>query len=411
MAFKEITASRNHEITGPPRRRRRRKKRGPGQSGAWTASPYTAMLADPCGSTLVPGFWGTSEGLLARARSTITFTGSGTGTSGYILWSPDYFSVGAVGTPLVDTPANLFAWNAVSPATQPINVSPTASYGDHFMSDFENGSVMSTAASGSDPAYGILEDDIVQDARPISACVSITYTGTMANASGQIGFIDNFPLESLLSGGVGDNPPSVDELFRYTSKTSRLGVDTLEIVSRVNDSGHFFRDENDSPVLVNPGGLTNPATVTPLGAAQQPRFFGFCWRGLDAAASNPLVFELTKNFEWRAAPRSGFAAAPPVTYFDSPPAHDVQRRLDAKVPGWDSGRSPGPDDGATRIAKLGYTGTGGGKLRGAHGLGGLLANLFDPSRGMDRFEKGLNLFDRGVGLAARAGFKFGGKMP
>lgn len=287
------------------------------------------MLSDPCNSVLHPGFWGTQEGLLARVKGTFTRAGSGVDTCGYVIWCADYSSSPTLTGGLNTGAANMFAYAASSASARSTN-STFAPYGSSPESTFEAGPTPA-AASLPDPSSSLLDDDLVADMRLISACMKLTYTGKMQDASGQLGFIENLPLSTLMAGGASDQPLSVDEMFQYITKTQRLGTDTYEIVSRVNDTAHIFRDADDAPIEIGSGAVS---TLTPLGEAQQPRFFGFCWRGLAAGADNPFVLELTKNIEWRASPRSGFTHAPPVQMGPPSTAATAQRVLDHLDPNW-----------------------------------------------------------------------------
>ncbi len=291
-----------NNINRKPRRRNTRRR---GAATSRLEMPYTELIVNPCKAVLVPGLYGTSEGLLARVRSTISKLGAGQDTAGYVLWCPDYCNVGGT----LGGGANLFLWKANASSTQPVNISTglpgtAVVYGGKKASDFADETPLATAASGPDPAYQLLQEELVQDVRTLSACMSVTYTGKMLDASGQICTLTNIPLSAILSGGTGAGALSVDDCFRYSNNLTRFSVEGTEVLSRPTQESHHFRDEEDSPIRVGTneegqGGEPPPpqatSSTTDIGEAQQPTFIGFAWRGLDAAATNPLVFDFTKN--------------------------------------------------------------------------------------------------------------------
>lgn len=291
------------------------------------------MVADPCTSQLVPGLYGDSQGLLARVRSTISKVGSGTDTCGYVIWCPDYHDAetNASGG---DPPGNLFTYKSVLSSTQPTNTT-AAPYGEVASSLYFTPAAVVTGQScnAQDPAATLLEADLVQDARVLSSCMSVTFTGKMSDASGSICSVQAIPLSTLLTGGAGGNPISVDEFFQMSGNAGRFGTDTIEVVSRLSDESHHFRDELDGPLKVGTFGASITST-TEIGEAQQPVFYGFAWRGLDSAANNPITLELYKNIEWRPAPVSGLTHNPPITMHAQSLVKLVQQQLDRHAPSW-----------------------------------------------------------------------------
>jgi hypothetical protein len=173
----------------------------------------------------------------------------------------------------------------------------------------------------------------------------------MLDASGQICTLTNIPLSAILSGGTGAGALSVDDCFRYSNNLTRFSVEGTEVLSRPTQESHHFRDEEDSPIRVGTneegkGGEPPPpqatSSTTDIGEAQQPTFIGFAWRGLDAAATNPLVFDFTKNIEWRASPVSGLTHQSPRVIHPQPIVNTVLQHIDAAAPGWDA-RKVGQD--------------------------------------------------------------------
>jgi len=265
-------------------------------------------------------------------RSTLSKIGTGTDTSGYVLWCPDYANIGGG----LDTDANLFMWKSDASSTQPNN-DVVDCYGRNTAANFTDAAALplNTGCSTADPAEPLLSEDLVQDARTLSACMTVTYTGKMLDASGQYCTLTNIPLSSVLTGGAANGPLSVDDCFRYTNRTGRFGSEPVEVLSRPTGESHHFRDEDDGLIRVGTFNVVASET-TPIAEAQQPTFIGFAWRGLDSQAANPLVFDFIKNIEWRAAPISGLTHQPSRVVHTLPLVPEILQKLDTSVPGWDS---------------------------------------------------------------------------
>jgi len=319
------------------------------------------MVADPCNCPLVPGIYGTSEGMLARVKQSL-FQNTDQ-TCGYILWVPDYHCSGDVdskyGTSGTDTVgANLFLWVSNDPYQQPYNFKndneSKMSYGS-LKGGFTAATQYSSAFRYPDPASALVKGSMVQDARTISACIAMTYTGQARLASGEVAFIEDLPLISLIEGADGKEAVSVNQLFQNSTKTARLGVNRLEIVSRPDENSHTFRDDIAAPIDCNITDLADFTTrLSQQGRTQSPGVFGFAWRGLSvdsATASAAITFELVKNIEWRPEPISGFTHAAPRTVSAVPQIQAAVAHLDRKKPGWSTRALRGLGHFAGRIGK------------------------------------------------------------
>lgn len=271
-------------------------------------SPYMDMVLNPCDATLQPGIYGDVEGLVARTKTTVNITNAS--TCGYILWDPVYHNSmenkgGQVGE------MNLMVWTSTSSHAQPTNGKVVGTtYELPFGRGDYNYPTSETTTCITDPAFAFANTEIVEDARLISACIRLTYFGTMLDSSGQIGFLENVPDSLVLTGGANGDPASVDELFRYTSNTHRLGLDTFEVIARPSDGTPRFRDIEESPYALGvQGGM--PTTISTTGKTMPSTLCGLVWRSLDSKSR--LVAEVTKNFEWRPAPLSGLVMVHPQT--------------------------------------------------------------------------------------------------
>lgn len=311
------------------------------------------MIADPCNSTLIPGIYGDQEGLLARVKGTLTNPGPITQSCGYILWAPDYHCKPTDAGSFLFGAGNLFVWTSDDSSSNPTN-STTFPFGS------EDGNLwVGTADSAGaipDPAADLLGADLVQDARTIGACIRMTYTGAMFQSAGQFAFLEAIPLSSVLEGGFSGLPPSVDDYFRLSTKSARFGTDTIEIISRPDDLSTTFRNEDATPLDIAGQGGAEATTLTDLGQAQQPQFFGFAWRGLTTGSTSPIIFDLLKSIEWRPAPVSGLTHAPPRSIHPTPMIHKATAHLDKVVPGWSTQVVNGLGSVAGSLAKSAFTG-------------------------------------------------------
>lgn len=303
-----------------PNRRRRPNKQPPRSSGL---SAYAKMLADPCNATLVPGLYGDSEGLLARLKTELTFSGnSNPGTCGYILWLADSHGASQIGAGSYRTGSLVGArFNGTSDVVTNTSALPafcgsvTASDGQGFSRD--------------DPALPLV-NGIARDARTLGACIRLAYLGSMQSAAGQVAFLENVPLTNILGS-------SVDELFRLATNVKRIGVGTHEVKFRPSENSKFFSTfEQANTTTKSQRDVSSPLTLGSPGSGETtvedvrgPRVFGFAWRGTDDATN--IAFEFIKNVEWRPRSDSGLPTIKPVAIHETSMVHHAERALDRKL--------------------------------------------------------------------------------
>jgi hypothetical protein len=208
-------------------------------------------------------------------------------------------------------------------------------YGGILSDTFVAATTYSSAFTSTDPAAVLLSGDIVQDARTLSACIKMKYTGQLVNASGEIAFIQDLPLTSILYGAGNNEATSVNQLFQNATQTGRFGSDTAEVISRPDETSHVFRNDRSTPLQVSDseGGTTS---LSSEGKSQGPNVFGFAWRGLaipSGQAAN-LTFEFIKNIEWRPEPISGLTHATPRVINTIPKTQSVVKYLDDMSSTW-----------------------------------------------------------------------------
>jgi hypothetical protein len=318
------------------------------------------MLADPCGAQLYPGIYGDQEGLMARLRSSEQASLVTALNCGYVIWFPDYHNEATDVGSAVNGPANLFVYSETDPSQIPLdNVTATPmGYEDSWTTKTTSKSLQGLP----DPAAAFLATDMVQDARLLSACLSLTYTGKMQDSSGELCVIENFPVEALIAsigsaGGI-QQAPSVNQMFNYSTRNLRFGTDTHEVLSRPGDASHFFKGASDAVLDIQ---VTEPpfkSFIPDSTRAQAPRAIGFAWRGLtpDIGDTTPLTFTFTKNVEWRPKVISGLTHSDPLVMHPQPLAHKTAGFLDKKAPGWTSRVTNGLASTAGRLANAAFTG-------------------------------------------------------
>lgn len=302
---------------------------------------YDRMLYDPCNATLVPGIYGTSEGLLTRVRKTLS--NNSPGSAGYIVWCPDYHGR-----------ESAFAWTTTDSSKRPTDTQLDP-YGGGILWDAD----AKTAAFVQDPAHPLLLTDMVQDGRCLSACLQMTYFGPMFSSGGEVSVIENLPVSAILTGGPNNDPFTVDELFNFAASSHRLGTDTEELVYRTSDvnSSVFYDYKQD---LVTNNGITE---LTPQASTRGPRLFGFVWRNIPTLGGAfeqkfdhaSLTFVMLKNVEWRPQPQVGITQVPVST---SARSHVplIQSKLDRSHPGWTHRFLSSVGSAVSNVARAALTG-------------------------------------------------------
>lgn len=321
------------------------KKPKSGNADAATRSlvGFARMIQDPCNSELRPGMYGNTEGLMGRFKKDQGLS-SVADVCGYALWVPAYHTAGVSG--VAGGAGSVFIFRCNSSSTQPTN--STVANGA-FGAGTINGLV--TARSVNDPCYPFVSGATARDARLISACMRLNYTGPMSSCSGQVAVIENLPLSDVLT-----NLPSVDDLFQYSTKSQRFSVDTMEAVYRPSDAGiERFRDENDTAIAVGATGVVS--TLGADAAAYEPTCFGFAWRGTTTSQSQYTYLEFIKNVEWRPSVGQGLTVQTPTSQSSGADMHQhAIALLDKAKPGWTSRAFSAVGSEIGTLAKAVYTG-------------------------------------------------------
>jgi hypothetical protein len=284
---------------------------------------------------MVPGLYGPQEGMLSRFSKSLSNPGYLEATAGFVLWSPDYACVpdDSHPGPHIYGASNVIIFSTTHPGNSPVNTVAVPAYSHDGNSTPFDPAVAIGGSSFADPAGEFLLGTTAMDARNLASCLSLTYTGTMTESAGQVAFLENIPNTLMVRGGTSGGPPTVDQLFNYSTKKMRLGTDTMQIVSRTAENSDTFRIGTMSPIRVGDE-LVNATDIFVDGTIQQPEWFGFAWRGLPTNAAQPMYFDFIKMLEWRPQAVIGLTHAPPVTI--NPTRMDVKatQHLDVHAPGW-----------------------------------------------------------------------------
>lgn len=303
-------------------------------------STYAKMVSDPCNCPLVPGIYGSSEGLLSKTKK--SFYDGSSSTCGFVLWCPDFHN----GLDATHQTGNLFTWVHTNSA-QPVANTTANPFGTGARFD----ATASTAHTEYDPAFNFVSEGLVQDARNISACIDLTYFGAMYVAEGEMTYVNGLPVTALLDQ---TSPLTVDRLFQWSNNTHRLGVDTFENVWRPSDDDIFYNSTADCVKIGVPG--VGPSTLPENAEAKGPTVFGFAFRGLSSTQENKLRYGLTKIVEWRAKPSSGLAQTTSVATGVSV-MQKVVLALDRAAPKWQHRILDAAGGVATRALEHAFTGS------------------------------------------------------
>lgn len=304
---------------------------------------YTSMLVNPCASTLTPGFYGTSEGIMSRFKGNHSFSGGSSSTSGFMLWIADASGVSSVSETSGVRSGSIVGYRSSSYTNRPDNDTAAAAF---------NAPATTISAGGysiNDPAQAILSlGGVARDARTVSACMRFGYQGTLLENSGMVAYIDNLPVSSIISDD--GTILTTSELFQLSSKVERIGTDVHEVKWRPGPSSDRFRGymepATSRDTTSNDAILAIGHDETSPGAGDgQPSFvrdpqsgvkvFGFAWRGLTPNTSSTSVhFDFIKNVEWRPEQGSGLPNVTPVAMHAVAPVHRAEFELDRRNPLW-----------------------------------------------------------------------------
>jgi hypothetical protein len=181
----------------------------------------------------------------------------------------------------------------------------------------------------------------------------------MDASAGQVCFVENLPLSALTDendNGLPSISPSVDELFKAATRTTRLGVDPLEIVYRTPEDATQFLDSTARCIQYKPI-LGSNSYLGAYPSQHDAHVFGFAWRGLVSGVAANQVFEFTKVVEWRPRATLGYRRAAPVTTPGGSHISRVKAQLDKVDPNWTSRLIDFGKSAVSDIAQAALSGT------------------------------------------------------
>lgn len=274
--------------------------RGPlkngGAGNAAKVKAIAAMIKDPCmGPTVAPEYGGSQNGYVSRFKKTFAIGGSAssTGTSGYLVWFPDYQGGN-----------NLFLWSSPTDDAQPVNTS----------NDPLGYDISTSGKFLEDPARPWVASAAVEDGRLAAACMKLSYAGAMASLKGRVATISGISRDQLLHGGDNGSTLSAAVLLNLASNTERFQTTGAEIRARPGEPSQYYRtsggpdrenhphvskDNKDNCFNAYIGG----GTAEPLTGPSAGNGIALVWNGIDPQQS--VVIELYKVLEWRPKAISG----------------------------------------------------------------------------------------------------------
>jgi hypothetical protein len=339
---------------------RNRGSKKPGQPNSFgqpNARDYMRMLTDPCDSPLIPGFYGSSEGYLSRYHSVANPAGNPTNssiTSGVFLWCPDFTNQGTV----TYSATGSSTWNCLI-ATQD---SPGLQVDLRGYIGKTQGTT-STSAGIPDPAYGFISGTVADTARCLSACVKMTYLGTLSSTQGIVAHVD-LPF-SVLEAKITGEGLTIDDFFTLSDMVTRTSLDNMEQKWTPGPLSESFRGYGggqtpgasaDYLVNVNNGVYS----VGSNAISSNPRIIGFAWKGFSSATdmASTLQFDLYKNIEWKPQAGGGLSAPRIIRTAAVPPVHVVTSVLDRVNPEWKRKMADVMKSKAAKIAETALAGAG-----------------------------------------------------
>lgn len=307
----------------PPRRRNRRRNR------KINSSKYADMISDPCGCELLPGLNGTDEGLLSRLKTTFAATVD----NGYVLWCPAYAPEEK------SDHMNAVIFTSADSVTAPLNT-VAAPFGSGVSTASPEGRAMSVGAAD------FMVTSTPADMRVLSACIRMRYNGKMTDVQGEVAYLENIATTTLL-----DGLPTVDQLFNIATRTTRMGLETNEVVYRPHEElAGIFKNEVAAPMTVGTPAVSS-TVISNEGLRFSPTLCGFAFRSLGTVS---ITLEFIQNIEWRPEVNTGFVSSVPRTISSKSHINTAVAWLDKHAPGWSTTFGSLMRKGANKVASSVY---------------------------------------------------------
>jgi hypothetical protein len=221
--------------------------------------------------------------------------------------------------------------------------------------------------SFADPAWAFVDGLTCSDARTLSACIRMSYTGTMSATQGMVAHIDvplSFITDTLIDGSSNSNL-TVDYLFATSQKVMRTSLEAIDQKWIPSEDGIFLsaasqsnvRDIDSDVMISSAKGATPPTTGVFVegnyARTHNPRIIGFAWRGFGDGSGQPpsIQFDCYKNIEWKPEYSSGITVPRSVRTSVVPPVQAAVVALDSRGKSWTQEVVHEASSTASKIAK------------------------------------------------------------
>jgi hypothetical protein len=333
--------NRNNKNNKPKRNKAPRRMKRPKRSVPRPLSgnlSYARMITNPCSAPLVHPKYGTGDtGILTKFHSTKTITLGAIGdfSNGYVVFFPEYHGAGATGG-VVNYNGNMSIFGFSDQVASQLPTNSTAT-------PLGTGADINatTGAALTDPAFNWINSTTVLDARTVSACMTVSYTGTTSGLTGRLGIIDGVPRDIFSPTPL----PSPATMMTMAQHVGRMPLDTSEIIWKPSPSAVNFRTVGSGlNTAANLETLVDDCITTGIPAVdfskpgegtQSGAVTGICfvWQGLPTDGSE-LILDFYKGIEWRPPPSTGMVMPIPVSISSRDETKAVVRALDRRSPTW-----------------------------------------------------------------------------
>lgn len=286
---------------------------------------------------------------------------------------------------------NLFIWQSGDPGFKPLNTGelastyPTTNPPVYGLQRASTTAAWSSATAIPDPASGFVGGTVCEDARLLSSCIRVTYTGRQMDSAGLICPIRNISMSDFLvrnetTGTYSGRGLSVNDIFKLAPDQTRMGTEVHEIRSRDGDNEMDEWQTHNDPAAY-PGtwlGATGGTTsiMDPGVSPREPNVYGFAWRDVEASQFTKMYVELFKNFEWRPQTSAGISLPTEERSSVVSNVPKVLAHLDRVKRGWDIAR-PYVTAGMAFAAEVQSANYGGAALS----IGGGIADAYGRRQG------------------------------
>jgi len=331
----------------PRNKRKPQPKRKQGLPRSSLVARLSAMTRDPCNAPLQGGTYGTVEGVVSRCHSSNAFDLFNTEGFGYMAWVPQIhgrtYGAGAINWGLVRYYPGA---SGLAADDVPLNSAINAWGGqaDGYGYGLE------------DPAFTLVNTDLVSDARTLAACMEMHTTGKAQDNHGEVAVLTNLTLRDFMDDtNTGVLQLSVNSAFNASTRVARLGMGKVEALFTPPEVG-TFSDEDTTYTQYGTNG-TNPSLVGVAGRTFNPQVIVIAWRNV--TTTMPVTFNFTKIIEWRPKTIGTIGHIQPSVLSTSSNVGNIQATLtnahgdawDQKVPeNEDSGWASGVYQAASKLA-------------------------------------------------------------